>query len=89
LQSKKTQSLKDTAGVLLMIPMLFFGIVGGVISAVVSLPYGFLAALLAYVVGGSVCALIPGILMVRAEARAEARRQSAARMNASQVAEES
>ncbi len=67
-----------------MIPMLFFGIVGGVISAVVALPYGFLAALLAYVVGGSLCALIPGILMVRAEAR----RQSAAGLKASPVAEE-
>ena len=42
-----------------MIPMMFFGIVRGVISAVLALPYGFLAAFLAYVIGGSLCASSP------------------------------
>jgi hypothetical protein len=71
-----------------MIPMLIFGILGGIISAVVAWPYGFIAAFAAYVVGGSVCALIPGLLQIRSEAKAEARRDLAASVKASPVGEE-
>jgi hypothetical protein len=48
-----------------MVPMLIFGILGGLVSAVVALQFGFLAALLAYVIGGSLFALIPGLLRLR------------------------
>jgi len=71
-----------------MIPMLIFGILGGIISAVVAWPYGFIAAFAAYVVGGSVCALIPGFLQMRAEAKAEARRDLDASLKASPVGKE-
>jgi hypothetical protein len=71
-----------------MIPMLIFGILGGVVSAVVAWPYGFVAAFAAYVIGGSVCALIPGVLQIRAEAKAEARNDVSASMKASPVGEE-
>lgn len=54
-----------------MIPMLFFGIVGGVCAAALALPHGYVAAFLAYVVGGSLCALIPGLLQARAEYKRE------------------
>jgi len=70
-----------------MIPMMFFGIVGGVISAVLALPYGFLAAFLAYVIGGSLCALIPAVLQMRAEYRREAR-EDIASIKAAPVGEE-
>jgi hypothetical protein len=47
---------------LLMIPMMFFGILGGCLSAAVAFQHGYLAALLAYAIGGAVFALIPGFL---------------------------
>jgi ABC-type uncharacterized transport system permease subunit len=71
-----------------MIPMLIFGILGGVVSAVVAWPYGFVAAFAAYVVGGSMCALVPGVLQMRSEAKAEARNDVSALMKASPVGEE-
>jgi hypothetical protein len=72
-----------------MIPMLFFGIAGGVLAAFFAWPYGFLSALSAYVIVGSLCALIPGMLQVRAEARKEAERDLAASgMEPSPVGEE-
>jgi energy-converting hydrogenase Eha subunit B len=41
---------------------MFFGLIGGIVSAIAASPYGVVAALLAYMLGGSVCALIPGLL---------------------------
>jgi hypothetical protein len=45
-----------------MISLVLFGIGGGLICAFIAYPYGFMAALLAYSVGGALCALIPGLL---------------------------
>jgi energy-converting hydrogenase Eha subunit B len=48
-----------------MIPLMFFGLIGGIVCAIIASPYGVVAALLAYMFGGSVCALIPGLLRYR------------------------
>jgi energy-converting hydrogenase Eha subunit B len=48
-----------------MLPLMFFGLIGGMVSAIIASPYGLLAALLAYMLGGSVCALIPSLLSYR------------------------
>jgi hypothetical protein len=43
-------------------PLIIFGIIGGCICAMLAYPYGLLASILAYTVGGALCALLPGIL---------------------------
>jgi hypothetical protein len=45
-----------------MILVVLFGIGGGLICALIAYPHGFLAAFLAYSIGGALCALIPGLL---------------------------
>jgi hypothetical protein len=45
-----------------MIPMMFFGILGGCLSAALTFQHGFFVAFVAYAVGGAVFALIPGFL---------------------------
>jgi hypothetical protein len=47
---------------LLMIPMMFFGILGGCLSVALTFQHGFFPALAAYAFGGAVFALIPGFL---------------------------
>ncbi|MCB5176356.1 hypothetical protein LGR44_14330 [Microvirga sp. SM9] len=69
--------------------MLLFGIVGGALSAYLAFPYGYIAAFLAYMIGGSLCALIPGLLQARAEFKRERERERAAGIHASPVGEES
>jgi ABC-type uncharacterized transport system permease subunit len=50
-----------------MVELIFFGVVGGLLSALSFFPYGLLAAFLAYMVGGALFALIPGLLRGRHE----------------------
>jgi ABC-type uncharacterized transport system permease subunit len=50
-----------------MVELIFFGIVGGLLCALIALPYGLLVAFIAYVVGGALFALIPGLLRGRHE----------------------
>jgi hypothetical protein len=48
-----------------MIPLMVFGIIGGCIGAVLAYPYGLLASVAGYMVGGALCALLPGLLSHR------------------------
>jgi len=48
-----------------MIPLMVFGIIGGCIGAVLAYPYGLLASIAGYMVGGALCALLPGLLSHR------------------------
>ncbi len=45
-----------------MIALIFFGLAGGFISAVLTYPHGLVLAFLAYVFGGAVSMLIPRTL---------------------------
>jgi hypothetical protein len=57
-----------------MMSMFVFGVIGGLVAAFFAFPYGWLAAILAYALGGAVFALLPGIYQWRQElARERAR----------------
>ncbi|WP_210495559.1 hypothetical protein [Microvirga antarctica] len=60
-----------------MISIFLFGLVGGLFSAYLALPYGWLAAFAAYAVGGAACALIPGVIEWRREVIRERNARSA------------
>jgi hypothetical protein len=69
-----------------MISLVLFGIGGGLVCAFIAYPHGFMAALLAYSVGGALCALIPGLLS-RSDSRAVDRAYP--HQGASEIAESS
>lgn len=45
-----------------MLGVMLFGIVGGIVGAVVALPYGYDEALVAYCLSGSLFFIIPSVL---------------------------
>lgn len=56
-----------------MLGMMLIGIAGGIVGAIVALPYGYAEALTAYCLSGSLFFLIPSVLR-------EARRHETARV---------
>jgi hypothetical protein len=56
-----------------MLEAILFGVLGGLLSAALAYPYGLLATLLAYVCGGALFALVPGLLMSRIRGRSASR----------------
>ncbi len=63
-----------------MLEAILFGVPGGLLLAALAYPYGLMATILAYVFGGALFALLPGLLRSRVSGRSVSRIKLRARI---------